>query len=130
MAKGKRLIKMASCVFCPDNLQSQSTRRATLHYKSLQYSLHKYNALLNDALQNDSVQNYSLSDDSLQNDKVKIINCLSIVNFEKRILLVYELCCNACLVKGIYCRHIVECESNVGRSEALGLRVLDLVEGV
>ena len=55
MAKGKRLIKMASCVFCPDNLQSQSTRRATLHYKSLQYSLHKYDTLLNDA-----VQNYSL----------------------------------------------------------------------
>ena len=80
MAKGKRLIKMASCVFCPDNLQSQSTRRATLRYKSLQYSLHKYDALLNDSLQNDAVQNYSLSDDSLQNDNV---NCLSIVNFEK-----------------------------------------------
>ena len=42
------------------------------------------------------------------------------VNFEKRILWVYELCG----------RYIVECESNVGRSEALGLRVLDLVEGV
>ena len=52
------------------------------------------------------------------------------VNFEKRILWVYELCSNEWSVKGKYGRYIVECESNVGRSEALGLRVLDLVEGV